>query len=151
MVNKVILIGHLGTDPDVRTLENGTKVGSFTLATNESYRDKNDQWQTLTEWHNIVVWRYQAEKAERELKKGNLVYIEGKLTHRKYQTSDGQDRYITEIVANNVNSLERKERTGFAESSFPTIDDDPSFRSGIAPSPQQNSPEQDNPIDDLPF
>lgn len=151
MVNKVLLIGHLGKDPDVRTLENGTKVGSFTLATNESYRDKNDQWQTLTEWHNIVVWRYQAEKAERELKKGNLVYVEGKLTHRKYQGSDGQDRYITEIVANTINSLEKKERSGFVDASFPTIDDDHSFKSSAPSLPQNNQGDQDNTIDDLPF
>ena len=76
MVNKVTLIGHLGKDPDIRTLENGTKVGTFSLATSESYKDKSDQWQTLTEWHNIVVWRGLAEIAERDLKKGNLVYIE---------------------------------------------------------------------------
>jgi single-strand DNA-binding protein len=109
MVNKVTLIGNLGRDPEVRTLENGTKVGSFTLATNENYKDKNDQWQSLTEWHNIVVWRYQAEKAERELKKGSLAYVEGKITHRKYQDKDGVERFTTEIVAAQIYSLERKE------------------------------------------
>jgi len=69
MFNKVTLIGNLGRDPEIRTLENGTKVGTFSLATNENYRDKNDQWQTLTEWHTIVVWRGLAEKAERDLKR----------------------------------------------------------------------------------
>ena len=90
MVNKVTLVGHLGRDPEVRTLENGTKVGSFSLATTESYKDKNDTWQNLTEWHNIVVWRGLAERAERDLKKGSLAYVEGKITHRKYQDKEGQ-------------------------------------------------------------
>jgi single-strand DNA-binding protein len=121
MVNKVTLIGNLGRDPEVRTLENGTKVGSFTLATNENYKDKNDQWQSLTEWHNIVVWRYQAEKAERELKKGSLAYVEGKITHRKYQDKDGVERFTTEIVAAQVYSLERKENPNRQEP-MPTLD-----------------------------
>ncbi len=112
MVNKVILIGNLGKDPDIRTLENGTKVGSFTLATNENYKDKNDTWQTITEWHNIVVWRGLAEKVERELKKGSLVYVEGKLTHRRYQDKEGIERSTTEIVASTLNLLEKRERAG---------------------------------------
>jgi single-strand DNA-binding protein len=111
MVNKVTLIGNLGRDPEVRTLENGIKVGSFSLATNESYKDKNDQWQNLTEWHNIVVWRGLAEKAERDLKKGSLAYIEGKITHRKYQDKDGIERSVTDIVASNIQSLDKKEKS----------------------------------------
>ena len=116
MVNKVTLIGHLGKDPDIRTLENGTKVGTFSLATSESYKDKSDQWQTLTEWHNIVVWRGLAEKAERDLKKGNLVYIEGKITHRKYNDKDGVERSTTDIVANTLNSLNEKVQRQFVKS-----------------------------------
>lgn len=109
MINKVTLIGHLGRDPETRTLESGAKVSTFTLATSESYKDKNDQWQSLTEWHNIVAWRYQAEKAERELKKGSLAYVEGKITHRKYNDKDGVERSITEIVAAQIISLDRKD------------------------------------------
>ncbi|MCB9309245.1 MAG: single-stranded DNA-binding protein [Lewinellaceae bacterium] len=151
MVNKVILVGHLGKDPDVRTLENGTKVGSFTVATNENYRDKNDQWQSITEWHNVVVWRYQAEKAERELKKGSLVFIEGKITHRKYQTSDGQERFITEIVASTINALDKRERSGLSDSAFPTMENDPLMKvDGGSSSPSTFTP-ADSPIDDLPF
>ena len=81
MINKVTLIGHLGQDPEIGRLENGTPVGRFSLATSESYKDANDEWQSLTEWHNIVVWRQQAESAERNLKKGMLVYVEGKISY----------------------------------------------------------------------
>ena len=109
MINKVILIGNLGRDPEVRHLESGVKVATFSIATNENYRDKNDEWQTRTEWHNIVAWRYLAESAERSLKKGSLCFIEGKLTHRKYQDKDGNDKYISEVVAAVLKPLERRE------------------------------------------
>ncbi|RLD21604.1 MAG: single-stranded DNA-binding protein [Bacteroidetes bacterium] len=111
MINKVILIGNLGRDPEVRHLEGGVSVAKFSVATNESYQDKNQQWQTVTEWHDVVVWRGLAERAERQLHKGSLVYIEGKLTHRKWQDKDGKDRYNTEVVANTFRSLDRKEST----------------------------------------
>lgn len=151
MVNKVTLIGHLGRDPEVRTLENGTKVGSFSLATTESYKDKNDTWQNLTEWHNIVVWRGLAERAERDLKKGSLAYIEGKITHRKYQDKEGQERTSTEIVASTVNSLERREKQNpNIPSSFPTADDDP-FNRSIPSSAQSTSTNTPAEEDDLPF
>ncbi len=100
MVNRVILIGNLGRDPEIRRLENGATVAKFPLATSESYRDKNGDWHDNTEWHNVVAWRALADRAERSLKKGSLVYVEGKLTHRSYQDSDGNTRYITEVVAN---------------------------------------------------
>ena len=112
MINKVTLVGNLGKDPEVRHLENGSVVAKLAVATNENYRDKNDQWQTLTEWHTVVVWRRLAEVAERNLKKGNMVYIEGKLTHRKWQDKDGNDRYNTEVVANVLRSLEKREPSG---------------------------------------
>lgn len=147
MVNKVTLIGNLGRDPEVRTLENGIKVGSFSLATNESYKDKNDQWQNLTEWHNIVVWRGLAEKAERDLKKGSLAYIEGKITHRKYQDKDGIERSVTDIVASNIQSLDKKERSDrdiLTGGSFP--EDVP----GKYPS-KTSEPKSDDSDDDLPF
>ena len=111
MVNKVILIGNLGRDPEVRHLESGVAVARFSVATNESYQDKSGEWQTITEWHDVVVWRSLAERAERQLRKGSLVYVEGKLTHRKWQDREGGDRYSTEVVANTFRSLERRERT----------------------------------------
>lgn len=116
MINKVTLIGHLGNDPEVRHLESGVIVARFPLATNESYKDKDGNWQTLTEWHNVVVWREQAERAEKQLKKGALVYVEGKISYRKY-THEGVEKYATDIVANVFRSLERKEGSG--ENRFP--------------------------------
>jgi len=74
MVNKVLLIGNLGRDPEIRRLESGAAVAKFSVATNENYRDKNGEWQTITEWHNVVAWRGLAERAERDLKKGSMVY-----------------------------------------------------------------------------
>ena len=109
MINKVTLVGNLGKDPEVRHLENGTIVARLALATNENYKDKNDEWQTITEWHNIVAWRGLANYSERRLKKGNIVYVEGKLTTRKWQDKDGNDRYNTEVVANVIKSLERRD------------------------------------------
>ena len=121
MINKVILIGNLGRDPEVRRLENGAVVAKFSVATNESYKDKNGEWQKLTEWHDVVVWRQLAERAERDLSKGKMVYIEGKLTHRKYQDKEGNDRYITEVVANTFRILERRDGTGSSfTSNMPT-------------------------------
>jgi len=112
MLNRVTFIGNLGKDPEVRRLESGVAVAKFSLATNESYKDKNGEWQQSTEWHDIVCWRYLAERAETQLKKGSMIYVEGKLTHRKYQDKEGNDRYITEVVANTFRSLERREGGG---------------------------------------
>jgi single-strand DNA-binding protein len=109
MVNKVILIGNLGKDPEVKYLEGNVAVARLSVATNESYKDKKGDWQTQTEWHDIVAWRQLAERCEKGLKKGQQVYVEGKLTHRKYQDKDGNDRYATEVVANTIRLLEKKE------------------------------------------
>ena len=136
MINKVILIGNLGRDPEVRSLDSGTKMARFSVATNESYKDKSGEWQTLTEWHNIVLWRSLAERAERELKKGNMVYIDGKLTTRKWSDKDGQDRYSTEVVANTYRLLDRR------ESNIRSDDD-------LHSAPDQGSLEDGN--EDLPF
>lgn len=125
MINKVFLIGNLGRDPEVRRLESGVAVAKFSLATNENYKDKNGEWQTLTEWHDVVAWRGLAERVERELKKGKLAYVEGKLTHRKYQDKDGNDRYITEVLANVVRLLERRESAGDYTSNMPGMESMP--------------------------
>jgi len=104
-VNKVILVGNLGKDPEVRHLENGTPVASFSLATSETYKDKTSgERKTNTEWHNIVLWRGLAEVSEKYLHKGDQVYIEGKLVTRSWE-KDGITRYTTEIVANNMTML----------------------------------------------
>lgn len=109
MINRVILVGSLGKDPEIRTLENGTKVASFSLATSESYKDKNDAWQSLTTWHNIVAWRALADKAEK-LVKGATVYVEGKISHREYE-KDGVKRTTTDIVANSIVSMVKSEKS----------------------------------------
>ncbi len=113
MINKVTLIGNLGRDPEIRHLESGAVVGKFSIATNENYKDKAGEWQTITEWHEIIVWRGLAERAERDLKKGSLCYIDGKITHRKYQDKEGVERNVTEIVANTIRPLEKRESCMF--------------------------------------
>ncbi len=118
MLNRVTLIGNLGRDPEVRRLENGTAVGKFTVATNESYKDANGEYQQLTEWHDVVVWRNNAEYSEKFLKKGSMVFIEGKITHRKYTDKTGIERYSTEIVANTCRAFEKRESSG-RDAGFP--------------------------------
>ena len=104
-VNKVILVGNLGKDPEVRAMEGGRKVANFPLATTESYKDRDGNKQEQTEWHNIVFWGPIAEVIERYLKKGSQVYIEGRIRTRQYQDKDNQTRYITEIMGQNMNML----------------------------------------------
>ncbi|GGK84486.1 single-stranded DNA-binding protein [Rufibacter glacialis] len=104
-INKVILIGNLGKDPEVRHLEGGVAVARFPLATSETFKDKNGERQERTEWHNIVVWRGLAEVAEKYVKKGQSVYIEGRIRTNSYQDKDGVQRYSTEIVADNMTML----------------------------------------------
>lgn len=104
-VNKVILVGNLGKDPEIRHLESGAAVANFPIATTETYKDKNGQRQEQTEWHNIVLWRGLAEIAGNYLKKGSQVYIEGKLRSRSWEDKDGNTRYITEVVGDNMTML----------------------------------------------
>jgi single-strand DNA-binding protein len=155
MVNRVTLIGNLGKDPEIRRLDNGAVVAQFSLATNENYKDKNGEWQTLTEWHNVVAWRGLAEQAERNFKKGNTVFIEGKMTTRKYTDSNNIERYTTEVVANYMRSLEKRESTGgYQNAPISAENDAAAYRSQVPPTngASQNTPPQ--PVeggDDLPF
>ncbi|MBT8219465.1 MAG: single-stranded DNA-binding protein [Bacteroidia bacterium] len=151
MINKVILIGNLGRDPEVRRLESGAVVAKFSLATNESYRDKNNEWQTQTEWHDIVLWRNLAERAERDLKKGKLVYVEGKLTHRKWQDKDGNDRYTTEVVANTFRLLEKRESSSGYSTGFPSEEPISNQTATVASPTTANKDLESMPEDDLPF
>lgn len=107
MVNKVYLVGNVGKDPEVRYIESGVAVANFSLATNESYKNKSGERVTNTEWHNIVVWRGLAEVVEKYVKKGTMLYVEGKLRTRSYDDQNGNKRYITEIVADNLKMLDR--------------------------------------------
>jgi len=104
-VNKVILIGNLGSDPEVRYTPSGAAVANFNIATNENWKDKNGQDQERTEWHKIVVWGKQAENCGEFLSKGRTVYIEGRLQTRDWTDKEGNKRYTTEIVANTVQFL----------------------------------------------
>lgn len=109
MINKVTLIGNTGGDPDFKTTESGTNVARFSLATSDAYKDKDGNWQNQTEWHNVVVWRDLADRVNANLKKGMRVYVEGKITYRKYTDKDGHERSVTDIVASVVRSLEKAE------------------------------------------
>ncbi|WP_276360053.1 single-stranded DNA-binding protein [Daejeonella sp. H1SJ63] len=106
-INKVILVGHLGKDPEVRHLDGGVTVASFPLATSESY-NKDGRKIEQTEWHNIVMWRGLADIASKYLQKGKLVYIEGKLRTRSFEDKEGHKKYTTEVVAENFTMLGRK-------------------------------------------
>jgi single-strand DNA-binding protein len=106
-INKVILVGHLGKDPEIRNLEGGVSVTSFPLATSETF-NKDGRKVEQTEWHNIVMWRGLAEIAAKFLSKGKLVYIEGKLRTRSFEDKEGVKKYTTEIVAENFTMLGRK-------------------------------------------
>jgi single-strand DNA-binding protein len=111
-VNKVILIGRLGKDPEVRKINETTTVCNFPLATNESYKNQDGSYTEQTEWHNIVMWRGVAERAERILKKGANVFIEGKLRTRSWEDKEKHKRYTTEIVVENFQLLDKREGSG---------------------------------------
>jgi len=140
-VNRVILVGNLGKDPEVRYLEGGTAVANFPLATSESYKDKSGNRVDQTEWHNIVVWRGLAEIAEKYLKKGMQVFIEGKIRTRSWQDKEGNKRYTTEIIADNLTMLGKKEDGGSGGNQNYTKPDDNNTPS---------APANDS-TDDLPF
>jgi single-strand DNA-binding protein len=104
-VNKVILVGNLGKDPEVRAMESGRKVANFPLATTETYKDRDGNRQEQTEWHNVVFWGPIVDTIERYLKKGSSIYVEGRIRTRSYQDKDNQTRYITEIMGQQMNML----------------------------------------------
>ena len=127
-VNKVILVGNLGKDPEVKYLDNGVAVANFTLATTENYKNKQGERVSQTEWHNIVLWRGLAEVAEKYLKKGSSIYIEGKIKNRKWEDKDGNTRYNTEILGDNMTMLGTKpstEETSLKTNTQETNDDLP--------------------------
>jgi len=148
-VNKVILVGRLGKDPDVRNLENGATVANFTMATSETYKDKTTgERKEITEWHNIVLWRGLADVAAKYLHKGDMVYIEGKLRTRSWE-KEGVTRYTTEIVGDNMTMLGNKPHSGNQEySSAPRS----SATSDEAGTPSlRDKPPSESTTDDLPF
>ena len=124
-VNKVILIGNLGKDPEVKYLDNGVAVANLSLATSENYKNKEGEKVTQTEWHEIVLWRGLAEVAEKYLKKGSSVYIEGKLRTNKWVDKDENTRYKTEVLADKLTMLGRSQNQ--EQSSESTSEDDLPF------------------------
>jgi single-strand DNA-binding protein len=146
-VNKVILIGRLGKDPEVRNLENGVSVANFTMATSETYRDRNTgEKKEVTEWHNIVLWRGLAEISQKYLHKGDMVYIEGKLRTRSWE-KEGVTRYITEVVAENMTMLGGRGSGGSGSGSNYQSD----YGSRPAEKPAESYGGSHDATDDLPF
>lgn len=111
MVNKVILVGTVGKDPEIRNTQN-SKVANFSLATNESYKDKNGEKKTVTEWHSIVIWGKLADVVEKYVKKGNHLYIEGKLSTRSWDDNNGIKRYVTEVIVYAMTMLPSAQKAG---------------------------------------
>lgn len=152
-VNKVILVGRLGKDPETRYMTNGEAVTNATLATSENWKDKAGEKQEKTEWHNLVFYRRLAEVAGEYLKKGSQVYIEGKIQTRKWQDKEtGKDRYTTEIIVNEMQMLGSKSGAGSFEvvenQSAPAARSAPASKPAAAPAAKGNF---DNFDDDIPF
>lgn len=141
-LNKAMIIGNLGRDPEMRYTPSGQAVTQFTVAVNRNYKGQNGEWQEETEWFRVVVWGQQAERAAEYLRKGNKVYVEGRLQTRQWEDREGQKRYTTELVADRVANLERRTRDEAGEG---------------APAPAKGSAEpredrlDENDLDDLPF
>lgn len=144
-LNKVMLIGNLGKDPEVRYTTSGTAVASFSLATSERFKNKSGEWEDRTEWHNVTLWGRLAEIAGEYLAKGKTVYIEGRLQTRKWQDRDGRDRYTTEVVADKMQMLGGKGE-GPARQGGGRASEEPGF--GASPSYEEPT---FNPDDDIPF
>ena len=152
-VNKVILIGNLGKDPEVRHLESGVGVANFSIATSENYKDrKTGERVTQTEWHNVVLWRGLADVAEKYLKKGDKIYIEGKLRTTTWQDQQGNNRYTTEIVADNLTMLGKSSDKNTTSNESAPVAQQSTPNTAIAEEKSKeefSSPEDGN--DDLPF
>ena len=106
--NRVNLIGNLGTNPEIKVFDSGKKMAKLTLATNDSYKNSNGEKVEETQWHNLIIWGNTAEVAEKYLKKGNEIAIEGKISYRNYEDSEGKTKYITEIIVNDLLMLTKK-------------------------------------------
>lgn len=132
MLNKISLIGRIGKDPEVRRLESGATVAKFSLATTESFKDKDGNKQEQTEWHNIVIWAKLAEVAEKWLKKGMLLYVDGKVTYREYTGQDNQKKYFTEIVCSTFKMLDGAKGSDNGQSAAKTQENSPAANPVVA-------------------
>jgi single-strand DNA-binding protein len=164
MINKVILIGNVGQDPEVRytgDASNGAKVATIRLATTERYRDRNGNTQEHTEWHNVVVWRNQADVAEKYVKKGTQLYVEGRIRTRSWDDQNGNKRYTTDIVADTIQLLGRRpesqgqqggyqgQQPAYQQRPAQPAYQQPGVQQPVQPQPKPMMEEQ--PDDDLPF
>ena len=164
-VNKVIIVGHLGNDPEIRTMPNGDAVANISVATSESWNDRNTgERREVTEWHRIVFYRRQAEICGEYLRKGSQVYVEGRLRTRKWQDQNGQDRYTTEIQGDVMQMLGARNQAGGYSSDMGAAPQ-PSYQArqtnnggsyqSSRPAPQQAAPQSEPPMDgfddDIPF
>jgi len=143
-VNKVILVGHVGQDPEVRYLDNSTPVCTIRMATSDVYKNKSGERVTTTEWHNVVLWRGLAEVAEKYVKKGSQIYIEGKLRTRSWDDKDKNKRYTTEIVADVMQLLGKRaeDQGGAGSQQVPHVDQN---------NEEKALPEEPDITNDLPF
>lgn len=149
-INKVIIVGNLGNDPEIRTMPNGEQVANITVATSESWTDKNTgEKKTQTEWHRIVLYRRLAEIAGQYLTKGSQVYIEGRLKTRKWQDQNGQDRYITEIIGDVLQMLDSRQSGDNQDKPSSGKNAYADAKNGVKPKHQAES--ADNFDDDIPF
>ncbi|MEO1766359.1 single-stranded DNA-binding protein [Thiobacter aerophilum] len=148
-VNKVILIGNLGADPEVRYMPSGDAITSIRVATTDTWKDKNGEKQERTEWHRVVFFGKTAEIAGEYLKKGSQVYVEGRLQTRKWQDKDGQDRYTTEIVADRMQMLGSRGAAGGA--SLEAQDRPPAAAQAAASKPAKKGGDFEDFEDDIPF
>ncbi|OOF39516.1 single-stranded DNA-binding protein [Rodentibacter mrazii] len=164
-VNKVIIVGHLGNDPEIRTMPNGDVVANISVATSESWNDRNTgERREVTEWHRIVFYRRQAEICGEYLRKGSQVYVEGRLRTRKWQDQNGQDRYTTEIQGDVMQMLGGRNQNagGYGAPDMGQSSPQPSYQANAnssyqssRPAPQQAKPQAEPPMDgfddDIPF
>ena len=152
MINKAIIIGHVGQDPEVRytgSADNGTKVATLRVATSERYKDKDGNVKEQTEWHSVVCWRQLADVVEKFVKKGTLVYVEGKIQSRSWEDK-GVKKYATDIIARELQLLSKKEQSGGQQAGDPYVAGARQMQAQQQTSAPASSIE-DNPEDDLPF
>ncbi len=140
MINRVQLIGNTGKDPEIRTLQSGKKVATFSLATSETFKDHNGDKKTETQWHNIKIWGTLVAVVELYVKKGQLLYVEGKISYSSYDDKDGNKKYVTEIIVNNLQMLGGKKSDDVATRAEPQ-----------AEGPKTDRPNTSDGSDDLPF
>jgi single-strand DNA-binding protein len=157
-LNKAMIIGNLGRDPEMRYTPSGQPVTQFTVAVNRNYKDGNGDWQEETEWFRIVAWGPLAERTAEYLRKGRKVYVEGRLQTRQWEDQSGQKRYTTELIANTVTPLDPRPRDGDGDPGFqPRGGERPPGGAEGSPAPGSGAPEGERPpleasdLDDLPF